>query len=412
MINLAGGRRAEDGNKGFTLIELMAAAAVLSVMGGLFLQGFVSAGRMNEMVFLEEQIRGEARLMMEEIKGYSSEILEENGYHFSRQVELPYGGFTGGGGGMYRIDAEVDPEYYRSENGWRMPDIVDVSSPQNIVLEPGMFSGETVQDGEEIGDDEDIIDEDAEYGYEENGGETRRYLYLTVSDEISGTVASGRAGTLKVRAEVIFAGENPEIGKEEASSKIYSWKRELKFDDETRRPDNRIYVFLPDLSDEAHFEKVFVTADDLTETYRMYVILAGGGENMPETGRYLVMVDGNFKPHSGIGAGRASDSDAEAGFRAGIASDSDSASARESAWDGTGTGNERTWNGRLQLYTNADGGDPVSEKDAGEKLYRVTVRVYGPSGREVMRLESSRTGSAGTESAGAGTVREESMRKE
>lgn len=406
MINLAGERKAVDGEKGFTLIELLVSVAVLSVMGGLLIRGFVSVSRMNEKVFLEEQIRNEARWMMEEIKGYSPGKLEENGYHFSRQVEL-YGDFGGDSGGTYRIDAEVDPEYYHEENDYRMPDIADVEDPRNIVLVPGAFSGETVLDGEESGGRditdirgiEDIADEDDEYEDEENESESGRYLHLTVTDEISENGASGKSGTLKIRAEMVRAGKRQDSGKAEVTSEIYSWKRKLEFNDETGRPDNRIYVFLPELSDAAHFDKVFVTADGLTETYEMHVILAGGGGDMPEAEKYLVMVDGDFELYSRVEADfRAGDD-----FRAEIASASDARMASGSgdgfagkfAWDEME--NECGWNDRLHLYTNVGGRDLVARRDAEKRLYRVTVRVCGPSGREVMRLESTRREQTRTE---------------
>lgn len=204
-------------NQGFTLIELIIAIAVLSVMAGVLFQPFLISRRMNAKSRKEEVVLDVARKTMERFKGYSFSELEQ-------LSETEEAGVLNIGGITYEYeplldkpsaekeeeetngsDTEIKKEGYRlireykskktddkaeylicveadrgrygleedsgsySINHYQMPNIADVSSFQNIVYDPL-----TLEKDDELLIEELLLKVNPEENEEEGEGENTK----------------------------------------------------------------------------------------------------------------------------------------------------------------------------------------------------------------------------------------------
>lgn len=395
-------------NRGFTLIELIVAIAVLSVMAAVLLQTFVVSRRMALNARRDEVEQDAGRKTMEALKGYSFETLDRlaaktgggtgtvtiagTEYRYEPLSGSGNSGDAGDGAGnaaegtgnagedagnaaesggegylltcyykinetdakaAYLVEAEADfGKYGGTEtsgtsgagtdtvdgiNHYRMPNIADVSSVQNVVLEPELFTREDALRTEELllkvnpepetdenGDAADGGDSSGGEEPEYDAGDVRRYLQLSVKES-----GSGEEKDVAVSARVAYTVDSSVSGWNDLDSDLTVVtavlsvkKRAVRNED--GNPANRIYLFLP-AEREFEFERIFVTADipgavkELKpDPYEMYVIAADG---------------------------------------------------KKAEIDKPGTS-------QLELYTNFDGDIPVSFERAKKRLYRLRVTVY------------------------------------
>lgn len=449
---------------GFTLIELLIALAVLSIMAGVLLQSFVISRRMNTKARKDELVLDAAKRTMEELKGYPFEKLElflaeggenpgdgsEGGSGSSGSVIIgntvyrverledssdsdsgteakevsvsgenpPSSGLqqgyrliteygrdaSGSGKAAYLICAEADYEKYNSTeaedqeksfsiNQYQMPNIADISSFQNVVIEPqalmkddksltsqlllkvnpdeedGEDSGEGEADGSGSSGSEDVTE------YTED--DVKRYLWLSIRETAAADDEDGEAGTLAVQAQAVYTVKETEgnsySAEEAIEASLASVKKNVVKDEKTGLPANRVYLFLPD-----HETKYIWTSEE-----------ADGKGETEESG---------FPGFDRIYIGYSLEEEIEFFM---VAANPDQYKENESDNKVAIEPEEGT---ELLIYSNIDGKEPVSWKDAENRLYHLTVTVYEADysgtgaengeperGREVLKLDSTKT---------------------
>lgn len=281
-------------NRGFTLIELIIAISVLTVVLSIFLQIYAAERRLSVRVSEERMIQDAAKRTIEELKGFSFEDLELR-VHEEEQEDsvLQIAGidyrFTPAEPGKWELTALfdssgnpvqgdradyvlrvlIDREYYSnaeensvySVNEVRAPEIVNVGSPLNVVVEPAMIIGEEelltaellLKVNPETDEEEDESEiaaetEEAEELYDES--DIDRYLAVDVSDNMGEmlTVTVKIIYTVDRRETAlrrgIFRPEFPEHLSVE--KEILSESRRIVHNEKTNEPVNRLYLFLPE----------------------------------------------------------------------------------------------------------------------------------------------------------------------
>lgn len=455
-------------NGGFTLIELLIALAVLSIMAGVLLQSFVISRRMNTKARKDELVLDAAKRTMEELKGYPFENLEtflaggggtpgegdgsgnsaggnvvigntiyrverledgsgsddgtpageeggdenppSSGSRQGYRLTAEYGRDTSGSGkAAYLICAEADYEKYNSTededqeksysiNRYQMPNIADVSSFQNVVIEPQALmkddksltsqlllkvNPEEEEDGEDSGDDggEGAAEDSDGSGSEDETVYTeedvKRYLWLSVKETAAADGGNGEAGTLEVQAQAVYTVKETEGNsfstEESVEASFASVKKNVVKDEKTGLPANRVYLFLPD-----NETKYTWTSEEAKD----------GGE-AEETG---------FPGFDRIYIGSSLEEEMELFI---VAANPDQYEEDETDNKVTVEPAEGT---ELLIYSNIGGKEPVSWKDAENRLYHLTVTVYEADysgtgaetgeperGREVLKLDSTKS---------------------
>lgn len=311
-------------NRGFTLIELIIAIAVLSTMTAVLFQAFVVSRRIDTKARKEERVQNLARSVMEDLKGYPFEKLEkepENPEGPEPEDKIILNGITytykpltspeGAEGYLlesayklspesdakaaYLIKAEVDFGRYKKVpedgkldtaytiNNYEMPNIADVSSFQNVVLSPDMLiKDDTLQMGELLlkvnEEEESAAAEEAENGEDYTEDSIRKVLQIELK-ELKGADIGEDAGKLILNAKGIYSVEEISGGVKPVYNldlsvdfPIGTFKKQIELDGKTKKPLNRIYLFL---SERAAYEKIYITAETpLEEIYELFVIAA------------------------------------------------------------------------------------------------------------------------------------------
>lgn len=449
-------------NGGFTLIELLIALAVLSIMAGVLLQSFVISRRMNTKARKDELVLDAAKRTMEELKGYPFENLEtflaggggtpgegdgsgnsaggnvmigntiyrverlenesgsddgtpageeggdenppSSGSRQGYRLTAEYGRDTSGSGkAAYLVCAEADYEKYNSAededreksysiNRYQMPNIADVSGFQNVVIEPQALMKDdkslTSQLLLKVNPDEEEDGEDSGEGAAEDSGgledetvyteeDVKRYLWLFVKETAAADGGSGEAGTLTVQAQAVYTVKETEgnsySAEESVEANFASVKKNVVKDEKTGLPANRVYLFLPD-----HETKYTWTSEE-----------AKDGREAEESG---------FPGFDRIYIGSSLEEEIEFFM---VAANPDQ--YKENETDNKVTV-EPAGGTELLIYSNIGGKEPVSWKDAENRLYHLTVTVYEADyngtgaetgeperGREVLKLDSTKS---------------------
>lgn len=418
----------EKNNRGFTLLELMIAIAVLSVMAAMLFQIFILSGGIDRKSRREERLQEIAKQTMEALKGDSfavffqetweakegdgadrgTAVIGEISYAFEPLpsgtgylLNFEYGGdvassSSSGKFPQYMIEAKIDWGIYSevaeenhkdspySINRYRMPNIVDVSSFQNVVLDPNTLMqqdalrmGELLlkvnpREGSALDGEEQASGEEAPVYTEEN---ITRFLHVDLSEKIE--EGDSESGKMVVRVNAIYTVDpnvrlqppdqvsdfdRLDVSERTVITPLTSIKRKIIRDETTNKTMNRIYLFLPEPS--AHggqiFEKLYVTSDT-KETYELYVVAAADGLT-------------------------------KAGYIS-VEEKAQAASGKES---------------RVELYTNLqDEGnkqdEPISYHEAERRLYHLSVSIYEADyegagmgtapvkGKKVLQLDSTKS---------------------
>lgn len=448
----------EKKDGGFTLIELLIALAVLSIMAGVLLQSFVVSRRMNTRARKDELVLDAAKRTMEELKGYPFEELEK----FLAEDGAEGGGITGGqimiGNTMYKIErleddeaggdeneeevggqdgalkdgrrgyrlttdygrdtagtgkakyiicAEADYGKYSSEqeedqkrsysiNQYQMPNIADVSSFQNIVIDPQTLMKNdqllTSQlllkvnpDEEEENDDGIEANDDSITEHEDsNGGETefeekdvRRYLFLWIDETAAGEDGNGDTGSLRVHAKAVYTVDSSEgtNADDELSveADLLAVRKNVVKEAKEVLPANRVYLFLPD--ENTKYTQVSEVLDEVEKNE-----ITG----FPGFDKILIHYDLEEKIEFFLVAATPEQ-------------------YQEIIKDSIVT-TEPSDETELLVYSNIGGNEPVSLKDAENRLYHITVTVYEADyggtegnpgepekGREILKLDSTKS---------------------
>lgn len=353
-------------NRGFTLIELMIAIAVLSIMGGVLFQVFAVSGKLGLKARKSEVVQDIAKRTMEELKGYSFETLDQMAAE-ERSGETPdiveiagttysyeplpkteddkerYGYLLKTTYGVaaedpdkvkYLICAEADRGIYSdasdgakdnvySINQYQMPNIVDVSSSRNIVLEPQMIVKDQDTDSEAEGENPVILGdalrvakllnkvnpESSDEGAEEDTQtydeeDISKYIHLNLVEKTVDKAEDGRdVGRLLAETSVIYTVDSEDIFSSDGFDPEYSitfpltsFNKKILKDEKTGNPSNRVYIFLPE-TENAKFEKLFVSTD-IVSTFELYVIAADGYKS--ETADQYISIKTNDRESGGI----------------------------------------------------------------------------------------------------------------
>lgn len=454
----------EKKDGGFTLIELLIALAVLSIMAGVILQSFVVSRRMNTKARKDELVLDAAKRSMEELKGYPFEKLEKflaegdaegdstaegrimignTMYRIERLEEEGVGSEVGGGedGGQdgasvtgqrqgyrltaeyghnpsgdgrapYIISAEADFGKYSQEdeemnrsysiNRYEMPNIADVSSFQNAVIDPQalmkedelltsqllMKVNEEEEESESL-DDSDGITGDGAGGssggdsYGEN--EVERYLRVHIIETAGGLEEDADdSGVLTVQAEAVYtvAADNeghpdPDVS---IGASLASVRKNVVRED-NGRPSNRIYLFLPDK--DIKYTRTEVRGNS-----------SGGKSIAPEAAGE----ESGFPGFDRIFISYELEEPIEFYL---VAS---SPGAYEQAGDEK-VRIEPSENSEMLIYTNiGEENEPISYREPENRLYHLTVTVYEADysraegagaepgrGREILKLDSTKS---------------------
>lgn len=334
----------EKNNRGFTLLELMIAIAVLSVMAAMLFQTFILSGGIDRKSRREERLQEIAKQTMEELKGDSfamffqetwedkagdgadkgTVVIGEKTYAFEPLpsgtgylLNSEYGSDAASGSSpgkfpQYMVEAKIDWGIYSeaaegnhkdspySINRYRMPNIVDVSSFQNVVLDPNtLMQQDALRMGELLlkvnprenssldAEEQESREEAPIYGDED----ITRFLHVDLSENIE--EGDFEPGKMVVRVNAIYTvdpnallqppdqvSDFDSLGVSEQTiiTPLTSVKRKIIRDETTSKAVNRIYLFLPEPSALGGqiFEKLYVTADT-KETYELYVVAAADG---------------------------------------------------------------------------------------------------------------------------------------
>lgn len=383
-------------NRGFTLIELMIAIAVLSVMASVLFQTFALSGGIATKSRREERLQEIAKQTMEGLKGYSFAELgkaekedEEGNGTGKRKVVL--------GGTEYELeplpsgtDYLLSYEYRRNKaslkekadyliealvdwgiysvkadgenqdspytiNQYRMPNIVDVSSFQNVVIDPNALikddelrMGELLLKVNQKEVDEENIDTATENEPVYTEDNIIKFLHVDLSEKTGDDESEDETMIVKVNAVYTVDQDtllNPPLKVDEFSgghlsdmtiaTPVISAKRQIIKDKKTGKSMNRLYLFLPEYSElrTQMFERIYVTADT-KEVYEVYVVAAGSGLTKDD---YILLEE----------------------------------KKKEIRGDGE----------RVELYTNLRGAgnkqdQPISYDEAERRLYHLTVTIY------------------------------------
>lgn len=378
-------------NGGFTLIELLIAITVLSIMAGVLLQTFVVGGRLNTKARVEERIQDMARKTMEEMKGYSFEALGKiakeasdaggkevsisgTDYRFAEREDGKWeltalyrrdGKTAGNKKADYLLQVVADRQPYSEENDstvysvnqFEMPNIADVSSFRNVVLEPeAAFREEELLveellvkvNPQEEEDEEDGADnsasaddgnssadggEDSGDGEEELYGEKdiARYLSVHVKEEGETLAVDVRLiYTVADSSDALSVPSSPDFETDLTVEKeILNVKKRIVADEKTGDALNRIYLFLPPAPP---YKRLFISGDtDGEKSYEIYVV-----SHQPDFVKNDIV----------------------------ISSKGETENLMEE---------KKTW---FSLYTNLEQEKPVSFLEAEDRLYHLTVTVY------------------------------------
>lgn len=387
-------------NRGFTLIELIIAIAVLSVMTAVLFQTFALSGGIDAKSRREERLQNIAKRTMEELKGSFLGDLEkeetedeERNETDKRKVvlgstEYELEPLPSGTGYLlrneyrkntashkdkadYLIEAAVDWGIYSARadgenqnspysiNQYRMPNIVDVSSFQNVVINPdSLIKDDDLRMGElllkvnpEESDEEteeDGIGTSAENEPVYTDDNITKFLHVDLSEKTGEDDSDD--GKMIVKVNAIYtvhedAPLKPPLKVAEFSSgnlsdmtlitPVISAKRQIVKDKKTEKSINRLYLFLPEASElrTQMFDRLYVTADT-KEIYEVYVVAAASGLTKDD---YILVEE----------------------KKRGIRNDGE----------------------RVELYTNLrEAGNkqdqPVSYDEAERRLYHLTVTIY------------------------------------
>lgn len=369
-------------NRGFTLLELIISIAVLSIMAGVLFQAFVVSRRIDTKAAREERVQNLAKSVMEDMKGASFWELEkkaegeEDGtvtigsYTYTCEPLAGSGEEAGGtdydGGYLlkrehrisgspedradYLIEVEADANRYKSAaegdfessysiNRYRMPNIADVSSFQNIVISPDMMIRddairvsellEKVNPEEETGADGEPAEAAAEPEYNENDVEKALRVDIaeaTASGDEDAKLLAGAYGIYTVAGipesmEAVDAALS-------VTFPVASFKKHVMLDEKTGKSLNRIYLFLPPES-AVEYEKIYINSDidsDKEHFYELYVIVNADNTTGKTEESYITL--------------------------------------------------KETTPSVLSLLTNLETNKPVSLYDAGNHLYRLQVTIY------------------------------------
>lgn len=453
----------KEKNGGFTLIELMIALAVLSIMSGVLLQSFVVSRRLNTKAGKEEQLLNAAKQTMEELKGYPLGELEkfledtdpdydtgedsdvmgsvsEKGIHAERDAgrvsaadkkikigntvyrlerleDIPpesdssqqarrgyrliteYGkNPSGDGKAPYIICAEADYEAYNSAedetlnqsysiNQYKMPNIADVSSFQNAVIDPLTLIKDdamlTAQLLLKVNPDEEEEEENEESGSSEEASAVEIYDELDISRRlmisINGTTEEGGDGNgiLTVQAQTVYTVDAPETEHPDAELTIEAnlalIRKNIVKEEGEERPANRVYLFLPDENTR------YTTATEEVGEGQPYEASGFPGYEMIRI-QYLLEEPIEF-------------------FLVAASPDQYEGILRDSV-----VTTEAAKDSELLIYSNIGDREPVSYSEAKNRLYHLSVRVYEAiadsageeegemsMGREVLRLDSTKS---------------------
>lgn len=384
-------------DQGFTLIELIVSVAVLSVMTAILFKIFIMSGRMNMKAEREAAVLNEAKRTMEELKGssfhelekelsegklieiagslYWYELLSEGEGQKGYRLIRTYGRDSKDGKAPYLVYVELDSGCYNSEekedqgkvysiNTYQMPNIVDVGSRENLVWEPDTLSKDDALLAEELlfkvnpkeketdSEEDDTEEDTVEETYTEE--DIVKYLSLEIGDQIKET--DPKEKIIIAGMTLIYTVNQGEKNHLEDFSQtdtvkqfLSSFKKQVIWDQDARKPGNRIYVFLPETV-WTEYKKILVSAKN-KEKFDLCII--------------------------------APQSDSEMGMK-----------RNDIQIVGPGKGN-------VVLYTNLKE-DPISYSKAKTRLYRLNVAIYEADyekqekgrpekGRELVRLQSTKS---------------------
>lgn len=232
---------------------------------------------------------------------------------------------SGEGKADYIICADADFERYSSLsdenqdtsysiNQYHMPNIADVSSFQNVVVEPQTLMKDNelltaelllkVNPGEDTDEGEGGADSGDEEGEEEvyDESDVKRYLTVTVSETSGSSTRDGEKGILTVQVQAAYTvddtvGEN-RSGDLSIVTNLASFQKNIVREKEKGNPENRVYLFLPDgntryvwpareketlgeaeeteteTSGFPGYDAVFIRTEDMEEQIEFYLIAA------------------------------------------------------------------------------------------------------------------------------------------
>lgn len=380
-------------DQGFTLIELIVSVAVLSAMTAILLKIFILSGRMNMKAEREAAVLNEAKRTMEELKGssfreletglsdgkpieiagnlYWHELLSEGERQKGYRLIKTYGRDSKDGRALYLVYAELESGCYSSEaeedlekvysiNTYRMPNIVDVGSFQNLVWEPDTLSKDDALLAEKllfkVNSEEEETDSEEEGTEKETYTEEdiAKYLSLEIGDQIKET--DPKEGIVIAGMTLVYTvnqSEKNHLGDFSQADTIKqflgSFKKQVIWDQDTRKPGNRIYVFLPKTAS-TEYKKILISAKN-KEKFELYIIAP-----QPDTKMRMKRNDIQI----------------------------------------VGSGKEN-----VVLHTNLEE-DPISYSKAKTRLYRLNVVIYEADyekqekgrpgiGRELVRLQSAKS---------------------
>jgi prepilin-type N-terminal cleavage/methylation domain-containing protein len=396
-------------NRGFTLIELLIAIAVLSVMSGVLLHSFAMSRHFNAKARTDEVVTDAAEQTMEALKGTRLSGLADG-----QRIRLGGAAFSCGlitePEEMFRLTEIVDetsgdpylsgyllqadvrwspystPSDSTAPNNYQIPRIADVSSPRNIVLDYDTLTQKeelwniyfNSQYGEEAEEDDN---EDGGSGSSDGGEsyditDTKRYLYLKVSDDAAGNRLTVNAAVYYILPK--YDTDNQGISVTKGNIKSYKGNHSFSLGKISRviQPTNddekpRIYLFLPkhtitvsrpatakekkdtgsDTAAESYevsFDGIYIDTG-LHHTYECYVIPEDGSvSSINDTTAYSGMVIASGQNSTAISETQKSDS---AGLEIYTFSTSEGAGAGSSRLD-------------------------ISSASARKRIYAVTVGVY------------------------------------
>ncbi|MEY8338679.1 type II secretion system protein [Lachnospiraceae bacterium 62-35] len=315
--------------KGFSLIEMLAAIAVLSVLAGVLLRVFIISSRLLAQSEENERAMSMAEGLLEGLKAASLEeldtiaawedenvkvllegsewevIREDKKYLFTRTIkEGPF---------AYIIEGEADYGKYggnddeyglvESINLYEMPSISHVDSIENVVISPDELVKEDelleskllakMNLYEEDPEHEEIEEQSKEEGPEEiyTSEDIKKILNLIIDWKSGGE-------EIRVSAQLIYTAASDSLHPDQASgypaalsarATVFSQIRRVAETEEGKEIKNRIYIFLPD---SVVYEKVFITSAKGKESCRcpVYLVVPFGMEAFYTNLEQLVML--------------------------------------------------------------------------------------------------------------------------
>lgn len=291
--------------------------------------------------------------------------------------------------GMFSEKHEEENSDVYSINRYEMPNIVDVDSFLNVVIDPETLVKDDQAAVDELQAKVDAIENEDEADEGEDGDDEDKTKTEAKLNFIKKTLAiyvresDSENNKLLVKVQAVYTANFSVTEKDKNTSEsstheetlvkdLKSFKKSLTIDDKSRKPMNRIYLFLPkngsNKIDGIEFSwSPAINFDwDTENTYELFVIASGdtgtsGSPSKSYWNRDDIIINGK--------------------------------SPKEIVAD----------KGECILYTNlAEGDMPVSLADPERRLYRLTVTVYtaiyeGESseepvfGEEVLKLDSTKS---------------------